>query len=955
MGNTEKDTGKKKLPPPRYGHILAPGFAAAPEAHLTVEVHSAPFPQGLLPRLQRAWKSNPDARSPFLPTYALRELVECVEPGVVAVDSRLEEGPWLHALQQPHNDLPLQLALETWITTQVAPHQDDVDWFTLIKAATPLEWSSQKVDLLRRGRRPNGTVSPHRYAYDLLASYLAGRWVDQKLTLPGQKAKESAVLGPVSGRGERAVFLWPPRELTDEDAYGLWTHQTTFRVVTMPHDDRLLLRVIPHISRFGGTPPAYIPRRSSDKPATATVLLHIPGGVLRDVERPLLLRAPVTVTGRMGEMTWRWQPGISRILPSLPTSHLYPDPNMVRTAPRTYSGLHRAEVHQSDPVALLWHAAGYTYLPEEPGDGVALTSHHSGKDSSADDVRDTYAEARRPRAHGHPADTGLQPIDHLLLFEQLSEPMAAWGFKPLDRLEKISQRRAPRLGPASPDAVYHLELWHAAPGTQDAVHLALTRVLGYTRTSVRTDGTDHVHCYRGECEIHLRLRNPGTLTSGLPHPTVRKSDERSAFRRRQRDERTTALKEAFPAAEQLTGCLIEIGKPVSFAAAHQDDPKPLLKKVLPSLNRHVQCMHPVSRTAQEDAKQEGAKPFEGTKVRCDDIERAVASVKDILRSLGHLPCLPAPRGIDGPFELSTVHIARSRGGIVPMLLRMHPDGHTTAQLIATLGHPREDPMPLSELPRALTAGRGRIRQRDRAQLADFLTQALALDSSMNRLFLARTQTLRNKEVWPWLQNDHITPDALLLPGTDCASPIRSAPRTPTDLPGLRIVRLNDDAGEIPLAFGVNVTETAAQSEEAAPSSWSEEGQGAVLPEGAEEGCPTANGDDTTATNPLPYEWGRYSGVVPWNEHTYLAINPRPDTHQLPKGVSKYNGAERNATRHGANPTSLEIHMSFLQPTDKAADLASYVNNLRRCHLHTTTPTRLPLLLHIARLMEEYID
>ncbi|MEU5546446.1 hypothetical protein AB0G85_29215 [Streptomyces sioyaensis] len=69
------------------------------------------------------------------------------------------------------------------------------------------------------------------------------------------------------------------------------------------------------------------------------------------------------------------------------------------------------------------------YLPEEPGDGVGLrTSRHSGKDSSADDVPDTNAEARRPRAHGHPADTGLQPIDHLLLFEHLSEPLAAWGF-----------------------------------------------------------------------------------------------------------------------------------------------------------------------------------------------------------------------------------------------------------------------------------------------------------------------------------------------------------------------------------------------------------------------------------------------------------------------------------------------------------------------------------------------
>ncbi|MFJ8673587.1 RNaseH domain-containing protein [Streptomyces sp. NPDC093589] len=106
---------------------------------------------------------------------------------------------------------------------------------------------------------------------------------------------------------------------------------------------------------------------------------------------------------------------------------------------------------------------------------------------------------------------------------------------------------------------------------------------------------------------------------------------------------------------------------------------------------------------------------------------------------------------------------------------------------------------------------------------------------------------------------------------------------------------------------------------------------------------------------LPYEWGRYFGLIPWNERTYLAINPRPDTHQLAKSVSKYLGDDRDLIRHGANPSSLEIHVSSKPPCDSAADFAAYVNGLRRCHLHTGTPTRLPYLLHLARLVEEYID
>jgi hypothetical protein len=248
-------------------------------------------------------------------------------------------------------------------------------------------------------------------------------------------------------------------------------------------------------------------------------------------------------------------------------------------------------------------------------------------------------------------------------------------------------------------------------------------------------------------------------------------------------------------------------------------------------------------------------------------------------------------------------------------------------------------MPLVGLPRALTEGRGRIRHRDRDQLKDFLIQAIAPDSHTDRLLLVRGQTLRGKDIWPWLQNDYITPDLLLPPGQDVNSATAAARRTPEQLPGLRIVRLNDDSSEIPLAFGANLP---------APDQPTDH-----------EHTEHPDGDDTAgAAKPeelLPYEWGRYSGVVPWNARTFLAINPRPDTHQLPKSVSKYLGDNHNAARHGANPTSLEIHISFCQPGDDPTELASYVNNLRRCHLHTATPTRLPLLLHLSRLMEEYID
>lgn len=57
----------------------------------------------------------------------------------------------------------------------------------------------------------------------------------------------------------------------------------------------------------------------------------------------------------------------------------------------------------------------------------------------------------------------------------------------------------------------------------------------------------------------------------------------------------------------------------------------------------------------------------------------------------------------------------------------------------------------------------------------------------------------------------------------------------------------------------------------------------------EEPCPEA----APVAAALQYrEWGRCSGVVPWNDHTLLAINPRSETHQLPtrttdRGLSNF--------------------------------------------------------------------
>ncbi|MEK8142299.1 hypothetical protein NKH18_06820 [Streptomyces sp. M10(2022)] len=137
-----------------------------------------------------------------------------------------------------------------------------------------------------------------------------------------------------------------------------------------------------------------------------------------------------------------------------------------------------------------------------------------------------------------------------------------------------------------------------------------------------------------------------------------------------------------PRPAALRATVIELEDDGFFLRTRQGDPKPLLKKTLPSLGRRVQCMRPVRPAPEPGSKQ---KLLAGTDHRVSDIERAASSVLDALRQVGHIADISAPQGVTGPFELSTVWISNAPDGrTVPMLIRMRPGHPPTAQLMPTL-------------------------------------------------------------------------------------------------------------------------------------------------------------------------------------------------------------------------------------------------------------------------------
>lgn len=939
-------TERPKRPRISFSGIQFPLFAAKPDGWWPCELDSAAFPTALLPRLERAWASNPKARrKDRLPTWALTELLLELEPQLLAVATDLRATTWLRAVRPLADTTVVALALEAWVCGHVAPHQADVPWGRIIDEALQLQWKPIRPDLLESDVRPNGTADPSEATYKMLATFLAASWVDDGRKLGGRDTDQGSswIMGPASPNGDRSVFLWPPTRLSRGGEQGYSTHYLRFNVVTLPHDERLLLRVVPHVTRMAATQPSYIPRRSQYEPATATMLLHAPSGVLRGAERDTLLRAPVTVTGVKDDMRWTWKPGLPRILSRLPSAHLFPLPDQVRQDPAGFASRPEREDDQTPaPQAFLQHSTGYNYFKD-------------GEDND-DGVRETG---------GHPVGTGFQPIDHLTVFEALTPVLEQHHLVPVTpaaqlkaRSQRLPQKRT-RVG-----AEYPIELWHATPRTADAVHTVLTQVLGLEHLPV-DDGGDAISRYRGEeFSIQLRLVKPGLLLAGWPRPTDSDPDKRRQARDAALQERSQLWQDAFPPEERPVGCLIELEGPGYYKAARLEDPKKPLKNALPPrCNRLVQIIKPVNRDPNPDAKSSGLHPFENTEVRKQDIERVTAALLDLLRQLGRLPALPALSGT-APLEVAALWLAHAGPCFVPMLLRMRTDGSASGQLIPSRNHPVEPEIPLELLPAALAEGRGKVKRTDQEALTRFLRGALAEDATHDRLFIARAATLRNKGLWPWLSNQHITPDALVWPGVSLTDPaVTPVARTPASLPGLRIVRINDTNDELPHGFGVGPAPETAEpavglegtddrQEQAVSHLDTTNGQGAADDVSSAVGDAAA-ADTITGLPELPYGWGRFSGVARWNDRGYLAINPRPDTSQLPKGVSKLSGPS-NDSKNGQNPTSLHIHASFLQDGDDPDQLALYVQTLRRFHTHTTKATRLPMILHLGKLMEEYI-
>jgi hypothetical protein len=766
--------------------------------------------------------------------------------------------------------------VEAWAATEITDDQPGFDWLETLSEQA-VEWHEVAIDLLAGEICSNGTARPSAHAFALLPGYLAGLVASHGLALHGMP--RSFMLGPAASSGRRSAVCWPPQRLDDEDGPALWTPAIDFHVETVPLHGRPRVHAELSVTRFPLQRVAYVPGHGTGPPS-ATIWLHARAGFLRASEQPTFVAANVQKRGAGGGLRWRWGHGLARALARL-TDHHYPDPDEVMTSPDAYVDA---------PISAHVLYSGGTTLA-------------AFDDEEADDTQDS------PRARSvlHPVRTGFLPIDHLDLHDQLIPVMRPLGIVAAPELKRASPGRPAVLNPVDPPGLgYTLELWTQSETTRQAV-LRVLEHLDFVETGRRqSDGIMTLE-FTGPFSLTLVLRDAGSLPAGIPRAG---KDEGAATTGDGVTRRVREILDAVPGCPDRRAAIMELDDARYFARARMGDPKPALKRGFALTGRPLQCMRPIHEyRPKPDAKR--PKPvLPGTRFTVVDARRAMASVQDALRQLGRVGALAPPPGLADPCELMGVWLERVPGGIVPILVRITPEGIATAQIVVG---DRSEEMPYADLPRALAEGRGRLHRRSgvdlKAVVSRFLVGVLDIgETTRDRVVFVRSATFRTTG-WAWLQDAHIAPDLLVLPGRDPRG--QSVERLdPSMCPGLRIIRVRerDSAGEVPRGFGV--------------------------------------ADDA---------FGRVSGLFPQGERVFYGVNPRPDQAQAPKALTKLDPAlTRNVTVQGWNPNPLEIMPCFLQPGDDPEDWAMYTHALRRAYLHTDIASRLPLPLHLASLADEYL-
>ncbi|MFJ8691796.1 pPIWI_RE module domain-containing protein [Streptomyces roseolilacinus] len=857
-----------------------------------------------------------------IPTREINQLIRTTAPDVVTIASNATFGtdaPWLYCTE-PLPAPVTNLYAATWLRSLPRDPEDPAPRRLLTECFHDLDtgkltWRADTVDLLEQQLSSGGTAMPARQVYRLLPDELAARIARQGAYEHGGRRLTFHQVAGVSGgydagSSSAELMSWPPIEHRPAGRSG--ERRPSYYAATL----RVSVRTVPF---------SPVPR------------VHLSAGIRR------------FVTGKV------WMPsrkGVSVYL--LPEVSLVPDGPVSRRLSVAMLQWRNGTTdwRQGGPGGMLAAVAALDGLPSV--DRLVKEADHwigNGRDGIGLAVGHQTAMGR------HPIGTGLMPSERRRLIEWAEQALAP-EFVPAPKLERSRYGRPPARHlakrPAMPKDATGEELAAVLERTeQTAAENARVRRAALAST---LDGADLVvvllhqtddqrdrlvataesglglkECRREqgpetwvweteELTVRLHAHQLGVLGSPLgtedrPPRAGQEHDQAIRERRGQVAEAMTRLRTQVPGARIA---LVELEGSEAFQGPRRrTDPKYAIRLGCADAGLVTQFIRPLDTgTDAGDAEKDAAM-------------RAEAAWADGLRQTGmrlvprHTLGDRIPPGLNQvAFHLVERRIDGPTGKaqFTPIAVLLRPDAP------CVLGRTADTPewMPYPDLLRTLT---GRVRGSDlrtsaqqSAVTAAFIRRTLASLRGAPTLVLAHAQDVRKR--WPWLTNGGLELDRIGLDG---------GPTQRIGLYGrhLRIVRVADGGRD----------ET--------PQWWAEREEREAELAGQQRG---GFGMGLWVSRG-PGGPGRvfYSTADKASTQTKL-------TNDDAKLTPHVNPAGRNAHRPTANawnPELLELTLACLQPGDDPEAWAALVHQQRICKDDYRDVLGLPLVLHLARLADEY--
>lgn len=870
---------------------------------LTREAITFSFPrhwkQGLLELQSQI--CNESKNKITIPINSLNRVLRATIPSIISIGKEvtsewaINEGkPWLF-MHETLNPAILIRVVHAWARVQFPADKLPPNMLVNVlktMQTNDVQWSVTPVDLLSWKTTDTGTAAhTNKAQFVLLPDYVAAAICSaHEGILYGGHELHFRRSSLPAGERGAELVSWPPLE-HNKARYSI---VLTFSLQTVAFQPYPMLYCHVSMRRWAGPRKTFIRSRASAYITTQLPFIPEVSGWNTHLQVASLER-----TQHDGQWRTEWRDSLVDILRDLKAPASLIDAQTLSDNP----ALGMEDWDKAAAIVHSTHMGGH-----EIGAGITLREQSTIFEQLSEQLAPRFLPIApfprvRPKRH---QKSKLNPF-----VEKLKKPDASnLGIKERDqgitdnkniytkRCDFIAQAVSPRLD---------IELYTSTNAVRKALIQGLLQVLG-----IRVEEQHEETIIAGQLHITVRQSTLGGLGDNLESTTGRNTYDRVT---KGIDKRLNEIKSNLTSASHPTLALVEILPKDRYAK--QSDPKSALRIGLGRSGRLAQFIT-TEQSAPNETLEHGTEEHdqdEADKAPLD--HRAISAVLDGIRQLGIIGKLPPQPTANKPCTFLGLWMIRrnalrsgEKGFTLPVFVRI--DSDNDRPYAYTLGF--SDWLPYDQALCELTKRNVISESQSRADYRIFIATELRKIVSANKdtLLLCHAQNLR--DTWVWLKNTNILRDALTFGES-------TNPYAAHEFPGLRIVRIRDtQSHEAPQWFAME-------------DSWRSAATGLF-----------AMGERVFAsTHSKPKQLQKYSHyaskIEEWSskEHPEITHKPQPS-------LSTW------------NPGLYELTVAMLQPEDQgnALSWAGSAHQLRKAAIHFDDALALPLPLHLAKLMDEYI-